>query len=81
MQTIDGKRVLFDVSDIGEFRAVWPCSGLPDSPLWFEFDWRGDLVDTNAPEDCDGGAINALVDDARAFISSTGAILPEWISK
>lgn len=80
MKIIDGKRVLFDAADVAKFRAVWPCSGLPDKPLWFEFDWQGDLVDVSETlELADGAAVNALVDDARALISSTGAVKPDWI--
>lgn len=79
MRIIDGKRVLFESADVAKFKAVWPCSNLGTGPYWFEFDWRGDLVGTNVPEEHDGPAASALADDGRAFLSTTGAIKPEWI--
>jgi hypothetical protein len=78
MKIIDGKRVLYTADDIRAFMRQWPCSGLTDKATWFEFDWQGDLADTNLNEHADGGAVRALIDDARAFLCSTGAVKPEW---
>lgn len=53
--------------DVGAFARRWPCSGLPDRSIAFQFDKRnGDLVDLR-PYDIDGDAVGALADDAKAY--------------
>ncbi len=59
----------FNRGDIAKFKSVWPCSGLPDRQVWFVFDSiTADLVDTNISDKADGGAQNALVEDARTLL-------------
>ena len=41
---------------------VWPCATLT-RPFFAQFDHKGGLVDTDAPEDCDGQEFDALVFD------------------
>lgn len=80
MKIVDGKRVYYSEEDIRKFNAVWPCSPIiPMEGYFFEFDWRGDLVDSSIPEHMDGDAASALADDARAFITTTGALKPGWM--
>lgn len=60
------------------FNSQWPCSSLRSSrAYWFEYDSRGDLVDTDVPEQDDGPAASAMADDCKAFLFD--GKLPEWI--
>jgi hypothetical protein len=58
--------------DVAAFKAKWPCNGMPQAPIWFQFDKRnGDLVDMQ-PSDwekrgADGLAMLALSQDAQAY--------------
>jgi hypothetical protein len=62
---------------VASFNRAWPCSTLrPSRAYWFEFDTRGDLVDTDCPESDDGPAALAMSDDCRAFLLDGTA--PEW---
>jgi hypothetical protein len=53
------------------FKRTWPCSGLPDKAITFEFDSTGCLVDVTGPRGgevaCNenGAALAALADDAQ----------------
>lgn len=59
------------------FNASWPCSGLRGTrAYWFEFDSNGDLIDTDVPEQDDGSAAQAMVDDCKAWLFNDTA--PEW---
>jgi hypothetical protein len=59
------------------FNRQWPCSTLRSSrAYWFEFDSRGDLVDTDCPEHDDGPAAVVLADDCKAFLFDQ--IVPAW---
>lgn len=65
-----GFRVLVFALEVEEFQSSWPCSGLEDRSVWFEFASNGDLIDTNASDqhpDAEGGAILALSQDAYAY--------------
>lgn len=58
--------------EVSEFKAKWPCSGMPNQAIWFEFEKRnGDLVDlipSNWEErGANGSAMVALSQDAQAF--------------
>ncbi len=54
-------------AEVEAFKATWPCSGLPDRAIWFQFDKRnGDLVDIR-PSDIDGEDLLALSHDAQAY--------------
>lgn len=58
--------------DVEDFKAQWPCSGLPVRPIWAQFDKRnGDLVDlepSNLEErGADGSALQALIADGQAY--------------
>ncbi len=53
--------------EVEEFKASWPCSGLPDKAFTFQFDNKnGDLVDF-WPSKYDGEALAALSRDAQKF--------------
>ena len=59
-------------AEVESFKDQWPCNGLPERAIWFQFDKRnGDLVDmrpSNLEErGADGGAVLALSQDAQAF--------------
>ncbi len=57
--------------EVSDFARSWPCSGLRDKPITFQFDKRnGDLVDTNDDRqqpDADNSAIAALSQDAKEY--------------
>lgn len=51
---------------------MWPCSGMPDKPLWAQFDKRnGDLVDLRPSNwekrGASGDAMLALIADGQAY--------------
>ena len=69
MPTLVGTRkVRFSRKEISAFNAQWPGSTLRYRSYWFEFDCRGDLVDTDVPEQDDGPASAAIADDARTWL-------------
>lgn len=55
--------------EVEQFKASYPCSGLPDRAIWFQFDKRnGDLVDMPSwASRYDGSGLLALSQDAQAF--------------
>jgi hypothetical protein len=64
--------------DVANFKAQWPCNGMPTAPIWFQFDKRnGDLVDmkpSNWEErGADGGAMVALSQDAQTYAKAKQA--------
>ena len=63
----EGCRVTICRTRVLEFKRRWPCSNLPDAPVWFEFEPNGDLIDTSIDEEHDGVAAAALAEDARAI--------------
>lgn len=56
-------------AEVEGFRSRWPCSGLPDRAVTFQFDKRnGDLVDIwPYAEKWDGDAAVALSHDAQEY--------------
>lgn len=76
---MEGKRkVRFTREAIALFNAQWPCSTLRATrSYWFEFDLKGDLVDTDVPEQDDGNAARALSDDAKAYLFDD--VTPPWM--
>lgn len=57
-------------AEVLAFKDTWPCSGLPERSIWFQFDKRnGDLVDIR-PLSYDGPDLAALAEDAEAFANS-----------
>jgi hypothetical protein len=63
--------VHLSAAEIRAFAAAWPCSHLPSRALWLQFDATDDLIDI-APgfENANVYALNALLDDARAFAAA-----------
>lgn len=61
---------------VAAFNRTWPCSELRDRSYWFEFDNRGDLVDTDCPEQDDGHAAAAIAEDCKAYLFEDS--FPEW---
>lgn len=59
--------------DVDKFKRRFPCSGLPDAPISFEFDRRnGDLVDIRCRKAYqDGAGILALSQDAQQYGEDT----------
>ena len=61
-----------DRLDVENFKYQWPCNGMPNRPVWFQFDKRnGDLVDMGPQawleENIDGGAVEAFSRDAQTY--------------
>ena len=71
-------KVLVSAEGIAVFNARWPCSELRSTrSYWFEFSSvDGDLIDTDVPEQDDGDAALALVEDCKAWLFQD--TLPEW---
>ena len=57
--------------EVEDFKSRWPCSGLPDHAVTFQFDkTNGDLVDiwpSAIADQFDGDAAIALSQDAQAY--------------
>lgn len=70
-------KVHVSAEGITAFNARWPCSELRDTrSYWFEFSADGDLIDTDQPEQDDGAAALALVEDCKTWLFED--TLPEW---
>lgn len=67
-QLIYPRKVRFSVEEVDAFNSRWPCSSLRSRSYWFEFDSRGNLIDTDVPEHDDGPAAVALLEDARTYL-------------
>ena len=71
MKFFDGRsvfRVQVSTREVEDFKRHWPCSGLPDCAVTFEFDKRnGDLVDLICRREFDGSAALALSEDAYTY--------------
>lgn len=53
--------------EVIDFKATWPCNGLPSKGITFQFDTRnGDLIDL-WPSNLEGSALLALSQDAQKF--------------
>jgi hypothetical protein len=73
----DTRKVMVSRREVANFNRAWPCSELRDTrAYWFEFDANGDLVDTDVPEQDDGGAALAMSADCKAFLFD--AVTPDW---
>ena len=61
--------VLVSRRDVEAFKRIYPCSGLPDRAITFQFDRRnGDLVDIWPDSHTfDGPGLLALSQDAHAY--------------
>lgn len=62
-------RVRVSARDVETFNSEWPCSGIPERAISFDFERKnGDLVDIYPnSESFDGAALSALCDDAKRF--------------
>lgn len=79
MLKIQGRKVIVSREGVAAFNRQWPASELRTTrAYWFEFDARGDLVDTDCPEHDDGAAARAMSDDCRAYLETD--TLPGWAS-
>jgi hypothetical protein len=77
IETISPNKVRVTRAGVRCFNAAWPCSSLRSTrAYWFEFDSRGDLVDTDLPEQDDGPAASALSDDCKAYLLDN--VTPAW---
>jgi hypothetical protein len=75
--TRQGLKVIVSREAVASFNRAWPCSTLRDTrAYWFEFDVRGDLIDTDCPEHDDGPAAAAMAADCLEFI--TNETRPVW---
>lgn len=71
------RKVIVSRVAVALFNASWPCSKLdPKRHYWFEFDERGDLIDTDVPEHSDGPEASALADDCKAYLAGKR---PSWL--
>lgn len=69
MNIVGNRKVRFSKQDVAAFNAQWSCSTLRATrAYWFEFDERGDLIDTDCPEQDDGPAAAAMSSDAALFL-------------
>ena len=63
--------VMVSRAEVEVFKWQWPCSGLPDSNVWFQFAKRnGELVDIGPyriSDQVDGDAAIALSHDAQVY--------------
>jgi hypothetical protein len=70
-----GSAITVHPDGVAAFNKRWPCSNLlDDRSISFEFDRRGDLIDTDAP---DGEAALAMANDVKAFLFDHK--WPEWL--
>lgn len=75
---LNGSKVLVSREGVAAFNRIWPCSELRASrAYWFEFDADGDLVDTDVPQQDDGGAAAAMSDDCKAYLFDDEQ--PAWL--
>jgi hypothetical protein len=68
---IEGNRVTFSRAELNRFAERWPCFGHPESSLIVEFS-NGDLVDIDGDERLDGGAVQAILEDAKRELLAYG---------
>lgn len=74
---VEGRKVFVTAEQVAGFNRSWPCSELrPSRSYWFEFDERGDLVDTDCPEQDDGTAAAAMAEDCKKFLFDED--VPAW---
>lgn len=74
---IQGRKVIVSADAIESFNRAWPCSKLRSTrAYWFEFDYFGNLVDTDVPEQDDGPEASAMADDCKLYLQGYGR--PNW---
>lgn len=74
---IQNRKVFVTRYEVAAFNRTWPCSELRSTrSYWFEFDARGDLVDTDLPEQDDGAAAAAMSEDCKKYLQD--GELPDW---
>lgn len=75
--TIIGHKVIVSREGVASFNRGWPCSELRDTrAYWFEFATNQDLIDTDCPEQDDGGAALAMSQDCQRYLFD--GVQPEW---
>ena len=65
-QVGDNFNVSVSRAEVEDFRQSWPCSGLPDKAICFQFSANGDLVEV-WPGNIDGPEVLALSQDALEY--------------
>ena len=77
LSLIGPRKVRVSSAGVASFNRGGPCSNLRSSrAYWFEFDSRGELVDSDLPESDDGPEAVAMAQDCLAWLDDDTA--PEW---
>jgi len=77
LSIVGPRKVRVSREGVAAFNQTWPCSSLRETrAYWFEFDSRGDLVDTDVPEQDDADAASAMSKDCQAWLEDS--IVPAW---
>jgi hypothetical protein len=80
LMIMSSRKVRVSREGVAVFNRKWPCSELRSTrSYWFEFAANGDLVDTDVPEQDDGGAAAAMADDCKAFLFDD--LTPSWAER
>ena len=80
LSKIGRNKIRVSRTGIALFNAQWPCSELRSTrAYWFEFDNNGDLIDTDVPEQDDGGAALAMAEDCKNYLFDNTS--PPWALK
>ena len=75
---VSKNKILVTRLGIGIFNGRWPDSNLrSERHYWFEFSENEDLIDTDVPDQDDGPAAKALVEDCREYLFR--GEIPEWV--
>ena len=62
--TVSSYQVAVSKAEVMDFKEIWPCSGLPDHAITFEFGRNGDLQDIYPASTPDGEGLAVLSRDA-----------------
>jgi hypothetical protein len=77
LSIVGARKVRVSPEGVASFNRGWPCSRLRASrAYWFEFDSRGELVDSDLPESDDGPEAVAMAQDCLEWLED--GISPEW---
>ncbi len=77
LSIVGARKVRVSPEGVASFNRRWPCSRLRASrAYWFEFDSRGELVDSDLPESDDGPEAVAMAQDCLKWLED--GISPEW---
>lgn len=77
LSIVGPRRVRVSRTGVALFNAPWPCSKLQTNrAYWFEFDERGQLTDSDVPEQDDGPEALALGGDCLAWLDDGTS--PDW---